>query len=324
MLDCGVEQLNALDAKRLHTTFYRHSMKLQKTLLTCNEVKLRNALFHKVCFDGNKIFEKERLAALSHFFTGSFFTALRTFKKEKSTTGENCFRALKELIDPDVLQHVICIMTDTTALNTGPVKGIRSRLFQHINSKYGHDVMVLECLYHSTELYLDNIITAFDGQTKAPDKLMKKSAFNHIAEIEKADISVSNLQQCNVKPSTLAQSVIKECFDILLLNLFSNNQNSMWDDQACHLGRVCFTFMDVPHAIHKYLFQKQETLHHARWMTKANGYLQILNFHLFELTMTNSQKAALNSICQFILDVYAPMFFSIYTRPNAVEGPALV
>ena len=45
--------------------------------------------------------------------------------------------------------------------------------------------MVLECLYHSIELYLDNIITAFDGQTKAPDKLTKKSVFNHIAKIKK-------------------------------------------------------------------------------------------------------------------------------------------
>ena len=87
----------------------------------------------------------------------------------------------------------------------------------------------------------------------------------------------------------------------------------MRDDQACLLALACFTFMDVPQTIHKYLFRKQETLHHARWMTKANEYLGILNFHLFELTMTNSQKAALKSICQFILDVYAPMFFSIYT-----------
>ena len=95
-------------------------------------------------------------------------------------------------------------------------------------------------------------------------------------------------------------------------------------DQACLLALVRFTFMDVPQAIHKYLFQKQETLHHARWMTRAIGYLRILNFYLFELTMTNSQKAVLKSICQFILDVYAPMFFSIYTRLSAVEGPALV
>ena len=93
-------------------------MKLQKTLLTGNDVKLRNALFHQLCFDAKKIFEKERLAALSHFCTGSFFTALKTFRKEKSFTGENCSIALKELVDPDVLQHVICILTDTTVVNT--------------------------------------------------------------------------------------------------------------------------------------------------------------------------------------------------------------
>ena len=70
MLDWGAKQLNAPDAKRHHTTVYRHSMKLQKTLLTGNDVRLRNALFHQLCFDGKKIFEKERLAALSYFCTG--------------------------------------------------------------------------------------------------------------------------------------------------------------------------------------------------------------------------------------------------------------
>ena len=95
MLDCGAEQLNAPDAKRHHTTFYRHSMKLQKNLLTGNDVKLRNVLVHQLCFDEKKIFEKERLAAPSHFCTGSFFTTLKTFRKEKNITGENCSIALK-------------------------------------------------------------------------------------------------------------------------------------------------------------------------------------------------------------------------------------
>ena len=54
---------------------------------------------------------------------------------------------------------------------------------------------------------------------------MTKSVFNRIAEMKKADLTVSNLQQCNVKPSTLAQSVIKECLDILLLNLSSTTNN---------------------------------------------------------------------------------------------------
>ena len=80
--------------------------------------------------------------------------------------------------------------------------------------------------------------------------------------------------------------------------------------------------MNVPHAIQKYLFRQQDIFHHARWLAKANVYLRIFNFHLFYLT--KSQRAVLERICQFVLDVYAPMFFSIHTRPSAVEGPALV
>ena len=63
MLDCRAEQLNVPDAKRHHTTFYRHSMKLQKTLFTGNNVKLRNALFHQLCFDEKKIFEKRKISS---------------------------------------------------------------------------------------------------------------------------------------------------------------------------------------------------------------------------------------------------------------------
>ena len=56
-------------------------------------------------------------------------------------------------------------------------------------------------------------------------------------------------------------------------------------------------------------------------MTKANGYLRILSFDAFSLDL--AQTEALKSICKFIIDVYTPMFISIYSHPSAVEGPML-
>ena len=59
MLDCRAEQLNAPVAKRHHTTFYTHSMKLQKTLFMDNDVKLRNAPFHQLCLTEKRFLKKK-------------------------------------------------------------------------------------------------------------------------------------------------------------------------------------------------------------------------------------------------------------------------
>ena len=69
-------------------------------------------------------------------------------------------------------------MTHATVVNPGREKGVCARMTQYISETYGHDVLALECLYHSIELYLNDIITAYDGNTKAPDKLVKDSTVN--------------------------------------------------------------------------------------------------------------------------------------------------
>ena len=59
-----------------------------------------------------------------------------------------------------------------------------------------HNAFAIECLYHSIELYLT--ITAHDGSTKVPDKLVKDSAFNLISEIKERDMGpISNCPVLN-------------------------------------------------------------------------------------------------------------------------------
>ena len=65
---------------------------------------------------------------------------------------------------------------------------------QYLKELYGHDVLAIECLYHSIELYLNNITTAHDGNTKAPDKLVKDYLFNLISPIKVRDLTESNLK----------------------------------------------------------------------------------------------------------------------------------
>jgi len=56
-------------------------------------------------------------------------------------------------------------------------------------------------------------------------------------------------------------------------------------------------------------------------MTKTNGYLRILLFSPFDLS--GEQKNALHSICKYVIDVYTPMFISVYTHLSVVDGPSL-
>ena len=99
------------------------------------------------------------------------------------------------------------------------------------------------------------------------------------------------------------------------------SKKTIRDDQACLLVLTCATFRDIPPNLKKYLFYAQEVIFHARWMTKANGYLRILLFSRFTLDL--DQLKTLQSICKFIIDVYTPMFTSIFTHPSVVDGPKL-
>ena len=152
---------------------------------------------------------RERLVVLSHFCAENFFAAQKTFRKEIDINRENCFLALKEIIDTDILQHAISMMTDTTVVNTRRIKGIGARMSQFKNEEYGHHGIVLECLHHSIELYLDDTIIGFDGQTKAPNKLVSKSVFDLISKIKKDKLILYSFQQSSIKPSTLAQNQSK-------------------------------------------------------------------------------------------------------------------
>ena len=72
----------------------------------------------------------------------------------------------------------------------------------------------------------------------------------------------------------------------------------------------------------KYLYYRQETIIHARWMTTANGYLRLKMFDIYDLD--SNQQQVLDNIVQFIVDVYTPAFCSNFLHPSAVQGPKVI
>ena len=315
----AAKNLGEPEAKRHYSNVYRNQIKSRFKFLEEDRTKLRNAVFHQLCFDGKKLFDRERLAIISNFIDGTIFTALKTFRKTERVTGENCFNSIKQLVEEEIYQNIICLMSDTTALNTGSKQGICTRLSNDINKNFGHDVMVLECLYHTNELYLKEVIKAFDGDTASPETLEEGAVFNLIHKIKKFDLKEANLKNCSIKPSEKSSQILSNFLEYAASQ--KSSKKSIRDDQAVLLVLSCRTFCQIPMKLKKYLYYQQESIHHARWMTVANGYLRILNFNLFNLD--EDQTESLLNICQFVLDVYVPLFCSIYLNPSVVEGPHL-
>ena len=74
--------------------------------------------------------------------------ALKTLHQTEKADGENCFSAIKTLGEAGVYQNILCVMSDTTYLNTVVRKGICSRVKIDLNKNYGDDTLCLECSYH--------------------------------------------------------------------------------------------------------------------------------------------------------------------------------
>ena len=75
----------------------------------------------------------------------------------------------------------------------------------------------------------------------------------------------------------------------------NNTDAGFRSDQMCLLVLSCQLFMDVPANFKSSLWYKQEEISHFRWLTTANGYLQMLLFHSSDLTTV--EKTKLSKAC---------------------------
>ena len=145
-----------------------------------------------------------------------------------------------------LLKTLICIMSDTTAVNTGIHRGAVTRIANHCNQNFGHDVMTLECLYHCIELLLGDVITAFDGDTKSPETLVENAVFNLIHTLDKKVHMIPSklIVHCSdglIKPTEMSKHLLSEFLDQTASKPVS--KKSIRDDQACILVLSCATYI---------------------------------------------------------------------------------
>ena len=79
--------------------------------------------------------------------------------------------------------------------------------------------------------------------------------------------------------------------------------------------------MEVPENMKPLLAYKQEATCHARWITTASAYLQLLIFDIGHLD--DYQKSKLIRIISYIISVYVPSFLLIHLKPSEAEGPRI-
>ena len=92
-------------------------------------------------------------------------------------------------------------------------------------------------------------------------------------------------------------------------------------DHMCLLALVAYLLMDVSENLKPLLFYRQETTSHARWLTTANGYLQMF---IFGYCVESAQISRLQRMVSFIVCVYLPAFLAIHLKSSAAEGPSVV
>ena len=86
----------------------------------------------------------------------------------------------------------------------------------------------------------------------------------------------------------------------------SSLARSVMSPQMCLLVLSCQLFMDIPANLKSLLRYEQEEISHSRWLTTANGYLQMLLFHSSNLTTV--EKTKLSRPVSYIVSVYLPSF----------------
>ena len=183
------------------------------------------------------------------------------------------------------VQNIIAIGCDETAVNTGQKGGI----IKLLEDKLKKPLHWFVCLLHANELPLRHLIQNIDGQTSGP-----RSFTGPIGKC---------LHDCEKLP--IAQFTAIPCEDI------SFESSDLSTDQA-YLLQI-HRAVSTGECSRELALKNPGKMHHARWLTTAN---RILRLYVSEANPTPSLLAIVN----YIMAVYAPVWFSIKKQPSAIHG----
>jgi hypothetical protein len=215
---------------------------------------------------------------------GSIFIGHITSKRGTSSHIQSAIVSFLQKRNID-FQHLLAVGCDGTAVNTGRKGGIVRLLEEHVR----RPLQWFICLLHANELPLRHLFEHIDGKTSGP------RSFN-------GPIGVM-LQKCEKMPVVSYEPIPCEFTFVTFNNLSSDQQYLLHICQAVISGHCP---VSLSH-------RQPGKLVMSRWVTMANRVLRLY-------VATEQPDENLKTVAEFIVRVYAPMWFAVKSKPCCKDG----
>lgn len=208
----------------------------------------------------------------------------------KSGTGKDIADRILEFLEDrehkKQLLNFTAIGCDGTVLNTGHNNGVISLLEEEI----GRPLQWLICLFHGNELPLQHLFCKLDGKTKGP--LMFKGEIGQQLE------NSTNLPVVTFLPIENNLPLLEDKMDL------STDQKYLLD--------MCIVVSSGNYSLDLSL-RNPGKLAHSRWLILANRVLRLY-------VATENPTDNLKTLAEYIVKVYAPVWFNIKLKPSCTYG----
>lgn len=182
---------------------------------------------------------------------------------------------------------LVAIGCDGTVVNTGNKNGVIRMLELYLK----RPLQWLICLFHANELPLRHLLQHLDGHTTGP--------YGYSGPIGKA------LVTCEQLPATAFHPIQSENLPELVPDDLSTDQKYLWDICQAVMSGVCSESLTQ---------RNPGKLSHSRWLTAANRILRLY-------VSSSSVTKELQILSEYVVKVYAPVWFHIKLKPSCKEGP---
>lgn len=188
-----------------------------------------------------------------------------------------------------VLDSVVAVGCDGTVVNTGSKNGVIS----HLERKLEKPLQRFVCLLHFNELPLRHLFEHLDGRTTGP-----RTNSGPIAQ---------SLDNCEKLPVIRFKKVNFNLPIVTTDDLSTDQRYLLQLSKAINEG-TCSDDLSR---------RNPGPISHSRWLTKANRILRLY-------VSTENPSSQLKTLVEFILNVYAPIWFTVKIKNSCIEGPKIL
>ncbi|XP_065660859.1 uncharacterized protein LOC136084580 [Hydra vulgaris] len=190
-------------------------------------------------------------------------------------SGEAQFAAIQNLLDSfDLGQFIHGVCFDTTASNTGYLKGACARLANF----HGRPLLLLACRHHVGELHIKHFCNevAVNKSVGPENQLFKSLKQNWHGIDANNERMLLKFNHQNVKGTWLEKQALlalKTCKDLIDKNKLRNSQTFEKRKDYCELAELVVMFLEEDQTV-RYKIHKTGAISHARFMAKALYYMK--------------------------------------------------